>query len=645
MAAVDSHDNDGTGALDPLAGVTYLTKPVWDTSVITANAKRTGWDWYTNNYGELEDGRLDYGFWLTFEELADSYYVNVAGTAALKEALNPNAFAPFTAGQIAAARSSVALWDDLIVISFRESGAAAADITYAGASADGAQGYAYLPFGSIYDDEHRDQSGFEEFGRIGGDVWIDGSVASNLAPLADSYYARLTMIHETGHALGLSHPGDYDALDDDDGDGEPDAISFANDAAFSQDSLQYSVMSYFDAFETGAQHIDWSLLNLAFASTPLVHDIAAIQAIYGADLTTRSGNTVYGFNATAAADVYDFAVNTRPVLSIWDAGGTDTLDFSGWNTDSVIDLNPGAFSSGGGVEAFLTLDQVNANRAALGLALRTEAAADYFQAVRDQFQLSTGVFRDNVSIAYGATIENAVGGGGDDRIVGNAANNVLTGNGGADLFELRTAAVSGVDRITDFGRADVLAVTKAIADSNGDGLITWNARRALMLDTDGDAVTLTGPAPAKGIRSLGTLDGMSYYGDTAVRPAQTSAQRVWESQVGDDVLAGSTSTSRVDVFFFDTANASPGQGSDSINFSAKDLLVTTTALEGMDGSGHIGLSEGTLHLSGNGGLVEVRRGSLVVNALEFDGAVAHGGVTYYVYSTVGSGVGTWTLDF
>lgn len=54
-----------------------------------------------------------------------------------------------------------------------------------------------------------------------------------------------------------------------------------------------------------------------------------------------------------------------------------------------------------------------------------------------------GRLTDNVGIAYGATIENAVGGSGNDSILGNAANNVLTGNAGHDL----TAAGLGNDTL------------------------------------------------------------------------------------------------------------------------------------------------------------------------------------------------------
>ena len=41
-------------------------------------------------------------------------------------------------------------------------------------------------------------------------------------------------------------------------------------------------------------------------STPMIHDIAAIQAIYGANMETRSDDTVYGFNSTETGTAYDF---------------------------------------------------------------------------------------------------------------------------------------------------------------------------------------------------------------------------------------------------------------------------------------------------------------------------------------------------
>jgi serralysin len=58
------------------------------------------------------------------------------------------------------------------------------------------------------------------------------------------------------------------------------------------------------------------------------------------------------------------------------------------------------------------------------------------------------LMHDNIGIAYGAIIENAVGGAGDDRINGNAANNLLTGGAGADRFIF--VDDGSVDTITDF---------------------------------------------------------------------------------------------------------------------------------------------------------------------------------------------------
>lgn len=629
-------------SLDPDAGGTYRDKVIFDVTQAAQNLNRTGYSWNSRSYGELDDGVLNFGFWLNLEELANSYYVNATGTVAFNEVFYGDTFSTFTADQRTLARESIGLWDDLIAISFRETKSGNADITFGNTDTGGAQAYAYLPFGDRLDATYAALYDFEEAGRLSGDVWIDGFVASNFFPADDSYYAKTTMVHEIGHGLGLSHPGDYDALDDDDGDGEPDPISYENDAFYAQDSLQYSIMSYWDAYETGAQHIDWSLLNFSYAATPLVHDIAAIQRIYGADNTTRTGDTVYGFNSTANRAEYDFAQNKRPVVSIWDAGGNDTLDFSGWNTDSLIDLNAGAFSSGGGIEEFLTLEQVNANRAAAGFAPRNQAAFDFYEGLKNQLGLTSGLFKDNISIAYGVVIENAVGGGGDDRLIGNSANNRLTGNAGSDVFELRTSGRTGVDVITDFRGGDLLATEKMIADGNGDGIITWRTGRAVTLDaSDGDAVGLSGVSGSTGLRYMGLVDGLHYYGGANIRPAATSGQRVIESRFGDETLAGRSDASRTDIFFFDTANVVAGLGRDKLTFTGRDMLVTTTQLVDNNGDGVITFRDGSLELSGQGGSIDFSGAT----ALEFDGVVENNGVRYYVYSGLGSSIGTADLDF
>src|SRR5204863_6083394 len=94
-------------------------------------------------------------------------------------------------------------------------------------------------------------------------------------------------------------------------------------------------------------------------------------------------------HSTAGRAAFDFDRNHNPVIAIWDAGGVDTLDASGFTTNQRIDLRSGEFSD-------------------------------------------VGALTQNVAIAYGATIENAVGGSGKDTIAGNKANNVLTGNAGDD---------------------------------------------------------------------------------------------------------------------------------------------------------------------------------------------------------------------
>ncbi|WP_282608078.1 M10 family metallopeptidase C-terminal domain-containing protein [Pelagibius sp. Alg239-R121] len=319
------------------------SKPVWDLSQITSNLTRSNAEW--------AGGTISYSFF-------NSKPAGYSGEG--------DGFSAFSAAQRTAAREAMQLWDDVAGVSFTETNDASGDIRFANTTTGPGVAWAYYPGG----------------GR-GGDVWVNPNYYHN-SQLNPDDYGFLTMIHEVGHALGLSHPGAYNA-------GSGQMITYANSAEYAQDTREFTAMSYFNASYSGADHVNG---GTSFAASPLLHDIAAIQSIYGVDTTTRTGDTVYGFNSTAGRDAFDFTINSNPVVAIWDAGGTDTLDFSGYTSyyaTAKIDLNEGAFSD------------------------------------------TPGMTR-NIAVAYGAKIENAEGGAWHDQIIGNALDNVLDGGSGGDTI-------------------------------------------------------------------------------------------------------------------------------------------------------------------------------------------------------------------
>jgi serralysin len=206
----------------------------------------------------------------------------------------------------------------------------------------------------------------------------------------------------------------------------------------------------------------------------MIHDIAAVQAMYGADLTTRTGDTTYGFNSNAGRDVFDFTKNINPFLSIYDAGGHDTLDLSGWTRNSILDLREGAFSSG-----FGQVVDVAALNKMYGL---NQTQAFWDALFEGRLGNNPGFLSENIGIAYGTVIEDGKTGRGNDilqgndyanRLDGGAGNDTYTGGAGADVFVIKDLGLNGVvntDRIMDFATGvDKLDLSGLDANSRESG--------------------------------------------------------------------------------------------------------------------------------------------------------------------------------
>ena len=229
---------------------------------------------------------------------------------------------------------------------------------------------------------HYTPSNNTSLGAFNTDYWIDGI---NGAP---GGYFFTTILHELGHALGLGHPHDT-GLETTVMQGVTNEFNSFGTAGLNQGI--YTVMSYNDGWtsENGILPVSSSYGG----STGLgALDIAALQAMYGANTTTASGGNTYVLPSSNTGGT--------GYQSIWDTGGIDTIQ-SNSILGATIDLRGATltYSNGGG------------------------GYVSHVNGIDGGF-----------TVANGVVIENATGGSGNDTLVGNTSENVLTGNGGNDVI-------------------------------------------------------------------------------------------------------------------------------------------------------------------------------------------------------------------
>jgi Ca2+-binding RTX toxin-like protein len=255
------------------------------------------------------------------------------------------------------------------------------------------------------------------------------------------------MMHEIGHSIGLTHPGEYDG---------GVVKGYYWDAEYIEDTRMYSIMSYFSGTYTG---FDPGIRNPGFI-TPRTHDAYVIQELYGANWETRAGDSTYGYNAAGVEALYDFANYLGeneldlPLMTIWDGGGEDWLDLSGVFLPVTIDLAPGAFSSTHGMT----------------------------------YNISLAYVPDDAPDDLAGYIENARGGPGDDTITGNIRANQLVGNAGNDVLaglegNDTLEGGSGDDTLKGGGGADTLD-----GGTGDDGMAGEAGNDTYFVDSAGDTV-------------------------------------------------------------------------------------------------------------------------------------------------------------
>jgi hypothetical protein len=458
-------DTDTSSVDDPIAKGGVFGGP-FDSTGLDANVRALLVDfrWTTSSEGPHPATTIPYSF-----PTQTSDYTSVPGGYAAPNLLV--GFAELTADQKDAVRTAFDLVSSYTGVTFIEvSSGLAVDSAIRIAHYGQGGSEAYLPSND---------------GRTSGDTFLGGN-----GDVPAQYFGSdgfLTITHELGHAFGLKHGHEteyHGALDPSVNDNE------------------FSVMTYASYLGSPSGSLPTAALAGSSPQSYMMYDIAALQALYGANFSKVGMVANYTWDKTTGQEL----INGRPApltgttstdkifSTVWTMGAAATYDLTNFTDNQSDDLRPGHWLT------FSHAQLADLNNAVAAGTAGFQAQGNVYNAL-----LYHNDLRSEVS--------NLITGSGNDTIWGNDVDNILKANAGNDTIH----AGSGNDTISGGPGADTVyfgtghdVLRDLVAELNGDTVFNFNGSvdvegvrfgqeglhvattHSAALSTDGSTVQLNG---------------------------------------------------------------------------------------------------------------------------------------------------------
>lgn len=266
-------------------------------------------------------------------------------------------------------------------------------------------------------------AGYARYPNEGSTVMLAANQSTFAGDWAEGSYEWEVLLHETGHTLGLKHPGNYNA------GGGGTAGPYLPGAS---DNRGNTVMSYNNAgnmqrVTSSGNALTKSVVN---PSTLQRFDIAALQYLYGASQSTSA--QTYSWDSDAAFS-----------QTLWNPNSGSAIDLSNQSKNSVVDLRAGHYSSIAQRDPYADTGYSAAAYAQLKSGGRK---------ISDLLGKPSYSGNNNLFIAAGSRFTQATGGSGNDSFIANTLGDTVDGGAGNDRVfwnggDLTVDGGSGTDTV------------------------------------------------------------------------------------------------------------------------------------------------------------------------------------------------------